>query len=272
MVSNPKLYPEVEDDLAIKSWLSGMVRIRQHRIPRTGRLYLIYLREFYGGYVKSTPTAWLEAVRKDPIKAAADVNSFLEHLASTSVADGTIHVARNALIKFLRENRIPTDDIRSVAIEPKRKYVPFSEQEARDFIAALRHPRDKALFLLAFKSGLRLEELRLLSYDDVSEVFDANCSEPYAIYSRDENSKGEGDMSASATRRLPIHSGHGPDRLRSSRGTTCLTSPDRLSGGTSTRRAAVLDWGLIDVSTGLGATCGPASPERVARATSSRRS
>lgn len=193
-------YLEVEADSEFQRFMKSMIKVRQTRITSTPHNYSIAIRRFFGEFLKTTPTKWLQIMRDakgnavmvgNVAKAVEVANEFMTYLGEeTEIASGSIKVARSAIGRFLKFNGLEIGDLSDIEITPKKEKSPFSEADARKFIAMLKHHRDRAFFLIGFKSGLRVSELRLLGYDDVLEIFDPTREEPYAIHSQNKHSKG----------------------------------------------------------------------------------
>jgi len=102
-----------------------------------------------------------------------ETGAYVDHLLKKRLSPNTIASHLQTLHVFFEhlidEENIPmTNPINRVSIRlPKPLPRCLKDDQARRFFAAIRDPRDKAMFMLMLRSGLRVEEVARLTVDAV---------------------------------------------------------------------------------------------------------
>jgi site-specific recombinase XerD len=104
-----------------------------------------------------------------------DVDSFIEHCINEGHALATINRRLAALRSFYHFLSIELDDAPKNPVLPKRHFIRLGQQLPRDIqdpdleklFSAITGPRDRSMFLLMLRCGLRVSEVRNLSLDDL---------------------------------------------------------------------------------------------------------
>jgi site-specific recombinase XerD len=104
-----------------------------------------------------------------------DIDTFIEHSQQNGFAIATINRRLAALRSFYLFLAIEADDAPRNPVLPKRHFIRHGEQLPRDvqdivikeLFAVIQSPRDRAMFLLMLRCGLRVGEVRNLSLVDL---------------------------------------------------------------------------------------------------------
>lgn len=104
-----------------------------------------------------------------------DVDAYIEHSQARGHHLATINRRLAALGTFYHFLDLEADDAPPPPVIPKRHYIPQGETLPRDvedgklerLFAAVTAPRDRAMFLLMLRCGLRVGEVRNLSLNDL---------------------------------------------------------------------------------------------------------
>lgn len=117
--------------------------------------------------------AWLD---KPPGEVrVADVDAFIEHSQKEGHALATINRRLAAIRSFYHFLSIEADGAPKNPVIPKRHFIPRGQVLPRDIqdplveklFAVISGPRDRAMFLLMLRCGLRVGEVRNLSLNDL---------------------------------------------------------------------------------------------------------
>lgn len=98
----------------------------------------------------------------------SDIDRFIQHQHQQGLAPSTINRRLNALKHFfdflLEQNHIPGNPVKPSHFLRRAKPLPkaLSHQQVEKLFAVIRHPMDKALFLLMLRGGLRVFEVARL--------------------------------------------------------------------------------------------------------------
>jgi site-specific recombinase XerD len=104
-----------------------------------------------------------------------DVDAFIEHCIYADHALATINRRLAALRSFYHFLSVELDDAPKNPVLPKRHFIRLGQQLPRDIqdpdleklFSAITGPRDRSMFLLMLRCGLRVGEVRNLSLDDL---------------------------------------------------------------------------------------------------------
>jgi len=117
--------------------------------------------------------AWLG---KPPAQVKVrDVDAYIEHAQQSGHAMATVNRRLAALRSFYEFLALEQDDAPANPVIPRRHFIRQGERLPRDLedatverlLAAITHPRDRAMFLLMLRCGLRVGEVRSLSLGDL---------------------------------------------------------------------------------------------------------
>ena len=103
------------------------------------------------------------------------MDSFIEHFQEVGHAIATVNRRLAALRSFLNILAMMYKDAPANPVRPKRHFIKQGRRLPRDvkdsdvekLFAVIKHPRDRAMFLLMLRCGLRVGEVRNLSMDDL---------------------------------------------------------------------------------------------------------
>lgn len=98
-----------------------------------------------------------------------DVRSYLVHLLDRGLARGSCVVARNALRHFYTDTLGRPDCVESLPRPKRERRLPvvLSREEVKRLFGVVTNLKQKAMFMVAYDSGLRLSELRNLHVNDI---------------------------------------------------------------------------------------------------------
>lgn len=104
-----------------------------------------------------------------------DVDSFIEHFQEVGHAIATVNRRLAALRSFYNFLAMMYKDAPANPVRPKRHFIRQGRRLPRDvkdsdlekLFVVIKHPRDRAMFLLMLRCGLRVGEIRNLSMDDL---------------------------------------------------------------------------------------------------------
>jgi site-specific recombinase XerD len=104
----------------------------------------------------------------------ADIDAFIEHCQERGLAIATVNRRLMALRVFYEFLAVMRDDAPPNPVRPKRHYIRQGRQLPRDvedcvieqLFAVIEAPRDRAMFLLMLRCGLRVGEVRALNLND----------------------------------------------------------------------------------------------------------
>lgn len=146
-------------------WLSEVAAYRVR--PSTSRTYSMYVRDhLIPGLGK----------RRLHRLTAQQVRAFLNERRESGLSPRTVHhlhaVLRNALEHAVREDLLARNVVRQLRISPghREEIEPYSVDEARRFLMAVRGDRLYALYAVALSLGLRRGEALGLRWSDVDLV------------------------------------------------------------------------------------------------------
>jgi site-specific recombinase XerD len=105
----------------------------------------------------------------------ADVDTFIEQCLQESLAFSTINRRLAALRSFFRFLMIESESYTKNPVIPRRHFIQLGQQLPRDIqdpvvarlFQAITGPRDRSMFLLMLRCGLRVGEVRNLSMNDL---------------------------------------------------------------------------------------------------------
>ena len=104
-----------------------------------------------------------------------DVDAFIEHFQEAGHAIATINRRLAAIRSFYKFLAMMYEDSPTNPVRPKRHFIRQGQRLPRDvqdadlekLFAVIKRPRDRAMFLLMLRCGLRVGEVRNLSMDDL---------------------------------------------------------------------------------------------------------
>jgi site-specific recombinase XerC len=104
-----------------------------------------------------------------------DVDAFIEHSQQRGHSIATVNRRLAALRSFYQFLEIENDNARPNPVRPKRHFIRQGRRLPRDaqdaeiekLFAVITDPRDRAMFLLMLRCGLRVGEVRALSLNDL---------------------------------------------------------------------------------------------------------
>jgi site-specific recombinase XerD len=104
-----------------------------------------------------------------------DVDAFIEHCQNAGYAIATINRRLAALRSFYQFLAMMFEDAPANPVRPKRHFIRQGQRLPRDaqdhdlerLFAIIQSPRDRAMFLLMLRCGLRVGEVRNLSMEDL---------------------------------------------------------------------------------------------------------
>jgi len=114
--------------------------------------------------------------RKAPNEVTAgDVDAFIDYCQQQGHATATVNRRLTAVRTFYNFLALMTDDAPANPVIPRRHYArqgrrlprDVEDQELAQLFAVITPPRDKAMFLLMLRCGLRVSEVRHLDLNDV---------------------------------------------------------------------------------------------------------
>ncbi len=117
--------------------------------------------------------AWVD---KPPMAITLrDIDAYIEHCQALGHAIATVNRRLAAIRSFYHFLEIESDDTPPNPVLPKRHFIRQGERLPRDvedadierLFAVIDSPRDRAMFLLMLRCGLRVGESRSLSMDDL---------------------------------------------------------------------------------------------------------
>jgi site-specific recombinase XerD len=150
------MLPEIEK---FQKWLRRKAPLSSTHIHYTNDLVLFF--------------TWLD---KTPIDTTLhDVDAFIEHSQANGHAIATVNRRLAALHSFFHFLSIDSDQFTKNPVLPKRHYIRQGPPLPRDIqdpdlsrlFAVIHTPRDRAMFLLMLRCGLRVSEVRNLSLPDL---------------------------------------------------------------------------------------------------------
>ncbi len=126
----------------------------------------------YAGDVRLV-LAW--AQKAVPDLTVRDVDAYIEHAQAEGHAIATINRRLAALRAFYAFLALESDDAPANPVVPRRHFIRQGDRLPRDLqdrtverlLAVVHHPRDRAMFFLMLRSGLRVGEVRSLSLADL---------------------------------------------------------------------------------------------------------
>lgn len=142
--------------------------IHRQLSPMTIRI-IIYLLKQFSEFLLCSEGGNLSQVSRNSIR------SYLAHLSERNLKASTINSHLSCLyglFTYLQdEEYIPHNPVlkRYYLITDHRLPHPMAPEDVPIFLKALEHPRDKALYLLMLRSGLRASEAAKLQISDVNE-------------------------------------------------------------------------------------------------------
>lgn len=107
--------------------------------------------------------------------APADIDSFIEHSRTRNHAITTVNRRLVAIRTFFRFLSLMTENAPRNPVIPQRHYIRQGRRLPRDvedgdieaLFAVIKSPRDRAMFLLMLRCGLRVGEIRTLDMNDL---------------------------------------------------------------------------------------------------------
>jgi site-specific recombinase XerD len=121
-------------------------------------------------------TLFFDWLGKPPAEVApTDIDAFIAHCQDQGFALTTINRRLAAIRSFFYHLAILSEDAPRNPVIPKRHFIRLGQQLPRDvqdtviekLFTAIRGPRDRAMFLLMLRCGLRVSEVRSLSLNDL---------------------------------------------------------------------------------------------------------
>ena len=134
--------------------------------PRTRKVYLGHIRrylEWLAGHCQAERTD----LAADPSEAA---ERYLLHLVHERRASRSYHSQAVSALRILVERVFGRGDLAARIPRPKsERAVPvvLSQTEVRKILDQIRHPKHRALVMLAYSAGLRVSELVRLRHEDL---------------------------------------------------------------------------------------------------------
>jgi site-specific recombinase XerD len=135
------------DDLRLKNFSPGTIKVYVHAVDRFARHF----------------------ARSPNELGQEDVRTYLVHLIDQGLARSTCVLVRNAL-RHLFSDTLGRPDCVERLPRPKREQklpVVLSREEVQRLFSVVTNLKQKALFMVAYDSGLRLSELRNLCVEDI---------------------------------------------------------------------------------------------------------
>jgi site-specific recombinase XerD len=126
-------------------------------------------------YVSDLKLFFAWARKPTPAITLRDVDAYIEHAQGQGHAVATVNRRLAALRSFYHFLAIESDDAPANPVLPKRHFIRQGRRLPRDvedadvekLFAAIASPRDRAMFLLMVRCGLRVGEVRYLSLGDL---------------------------------------------------------------------------------------------------------
>jgi len=154
----------LKENELVDEWLSEHTK-------GTIKVYIAALKQFLA-FNKLTPETLLELAQENGKKVRTKLNLFYKH--QTEVRKKSWNCARsyeNAIKSFYRYHEAPIKTKRrSKAILNERK--PLRQKEVKKLIEYTRTVRDKALYCVAFQSGMSIIDILTLNYGDVQDALE----------------------------------------------------------------------------------------------------
>jgi len=146
-----------------------MEKVRQQLLlkgysPRTRKVYLAHVRRFQEWCHSIEPAA------EPPTLTTDHARTYLSHLVDERRASRSYHSQAVSALRILMGPVLNRPDLVGQLPRPKpERRLPrvLSQEEVRRIIAQVRHPKHRALVMLAYSSGLRVSELVRLRPDDL---------------------------------------------------------------------------------------------------------
>jgi len=135
------------DDLRLKNFSPGTIKVYVHSVEKCARHF-----------------------GRSPEKLnQEDVRAYLVHLIDRGLARGTCVVIRNALRHLFTDTLARPDCVEKLPRPKREQRLPevLSREEVRRLFSVVTNLKQKALFMVAYDSGLRLSEIRHLRVDDI---------------------------------------------------------------------------------------------------------
>jgi len=135
------------DDLRLKNFSPGTIKVYVHAVAKFSR--------HFG--------------RSPDELSQEDVRSYLVHLIDQGLARSTCVLVRNALRHLFTDTLGRPDCVEQLPRPKGEKKLPvvLSREEVQRMFSVVTNLKQKALFMVAYDSGLRLSELRNLCIDDI---------------------------------------------------------------------------------------------------------
>jgi len=135
------------DDLRLKNFSSGTIKVYVHSVEKFARHY-----------------------GRSPEKLnQEEVRAYLVHSIERGLARATCVVIRNALRHLFTDTLARPDYVEKLPRPKRERRLPevLSREEVRQLFSVVTNLKQKALFMVAYDSGLRLSEIRHLRVDDI---------------------------------------------------------------------------------------------------------
>jgi site-specific recombinase XerD len=135
------------DDLRLRNFSPGTVKVYVHEVEKFARHFGRSPREL----------------------SQEDIRAYLVHLIERGLARGTCVVVRNALRHLFTDTLGRPDCMEKLPRSKRERRLPevLSREEVRRLFSVVTNLKQKALFMVAYDSGLRLSEIRNLRVEDV---------------------------------------------------------------------------------------------------------
>ncbi len=135
------------DDLRLRNFSPGTVKVYVHAVEKFARHFGRSPREL----------------------SQEDIRAYLVHLIERGLARGTCVVVRNALRHLFTDTLGRPDCVESLPRPKRERRLPevLSREEVRRVFSVVTNLKQKALFMVAYDSGLRLSEIRNLRVEDI---------------------------------------------------------------------------------------------------------